>query len=434
MSSYYRIILSFCIVFLFISCSSVKYKSYQKAFDKEDDLIMSAIEYEMSNDIIKASNAYHILYEKSGKKEYALRNVNLYTNAKKYKKAISILLDLYDDNEKDKQLLYLLSETYLQIKDGESSLLYSKKLLNLEKSEQNYLLVANSYIVGFNFKGALEYLEKTYSYNKNVDVLDKMVSIMYLVNNDKKKAISYLESHLRLYDFNQITADKLILFYKEQNNINGVISMYKRLHKRFPDKGYVYELINLFIAINDKKSLVRFLETANVQSSIFKQIHGFINNSKTSFNLTKKLYKKTKDINFLAQSLMFEYEYLYQRKQLSHYRIKKMHNKFKKVLKKSPQPNYFNYVGYILIEHNIDVKTGVKYIKQALKSKPKSPFYLDSLAWGYYKLKQYKKAYKTMEQVVLTTGLDNIEIKRHWDIIKKSVKKKKTKKKKKKKK
>ncbi len=72
--------------------------------------------------------------------------------------------------------------------------------------------------------------------------------------------------------------------------------------------------------------------------------------------------------------------------------------------------------------------------KQALKSKPKSPFYLDSLAWGYYKLKQYKKAYKTMEQVVLTTGLDNIEIKRHWDIIKKSVKKKKTKKKKKKKK
>ena len=43
-----------------------------------------------------------------------------------------------------------------------------------------------------------------------------MVSIMYLVENDKKKAISYLESHLRLYQFNKIIADKLVLFYKEQ--------------------------------------------------------------------------------------------------------------------------------------------------------------------------------------------------------------------------
>ena len=70
--------------------------------------------------------------------------------------------------------------------------------------------------------------------------------------------------------------------------------MYKRLHDKFPNGGYVYELINLYIATNDKKSLVRFLETSNVKSSIFKQIHGFINNSKISFYLTKKLYKKLK--------------------------------------------------------------------------------------------------------------------------------------------
>jgi tetratricopeptide (TPR) repeat protein len=261
-----------------------------------------------------------------------------------------------------------------------------------------------------------------------------MVSIMYLVNNDKKKAVSYLESHLRLYKFNKIIADKLVLFYKEQKNINGVISMYKRLHKRFPDSGYVYELINLFIATNDKKSLVKFLETSDVKSSIFKQIHGFINNSKTSFYLTKKLYKKTKDIDFLAQSLMFEYEYLYQINKLNDSTIKKIHNGFKKVLKKSPHPNYFNYVGYVLIEHNIDVKIGIGYVKKALRSNPKSPFYLDSLAWGYYKLKKYQKAYKTMQKVILITGLNNVSIKEHWDVIQKKAEKKtkrKTKKKKK---
>lgn len=423
MNRYYRYILFYCLTFFFISCSSVKYQSHQKAFAKEDELIMRAIAYESSNDIEKANNIYDTLYKKSSKKEYALKNATLYLNSKKYEKANIVLLELYDNDKKDEIVLYLLSESYLQSKDGKNALFYSKQLLKIKKSEKNYLLVANSYIISSEFKSTLQYLEKTYSYNKNVDVLDKMVNIMYLIDNDKKKAISYLESHLRLYSFNKIIADKLVLFYKEQNNINGVISMYKRLHKRFPDKGYVYELINLFIAINDKKSLVKFLGASNVPSSVFKQIHGFINNPKTSFDLTKKMYKKTKDINFLAQSLMFEYEYLYQKKKLSNHKIKNIHNGFKKVLKKSPNPNYFNYVGYILIEHNVNVEMGVSYVQKALEINPKSPFYLDSLAWGYYKLKKYQEAYKTMKKVILVTGLDNADIRMHWETIKKSIEK-----------
>lgn len=433
MSSYYRLIISLLLSLLFISCSTIKYKSYQKAFTEEDDLIISAIEYEMKNNISMANKTYDILYKNSKKQEYALRNAALYVGLKKYKKAHTILLDLHEINNKDKKVLYFLSESYLQTKDYKNAIFYSKKLLNLEKSERNYLLVANSYIVGSKFTDALQYLEKTYSYNKNIDVLDKMVSIMYLVDNDKEKAISYLESHLRLYKFNKLIADKLVLFYKEQKNIGGIISMYKRLHKRFPESGYVYELINLFIATNDKKSLVKFLETSDVKSSIFKQIHGFINNAKTSFRLTQRLYQKTKDVDFLAQSLMFEYDYLYQANKLSKNKIKEIYNGFKKVLKKSPNPNYLNYVGYVLIEHNVDVEIGIKYVKKALKSNPKSPFYLDSLAWGYYKLKKYKQAYTTMKQVVLLTGLENISIKEHWDAIQQSIKKKKKKKRKKKK-
>ena len=426
MPRYYRFVISSFVILVFMSCSSMKYKPYQKAFDKEDDLIISAIEYEMHNDIAGANQAYQILYKQSGKKEYAFRNATLYAESKKYKQAYAILLDLLAIDSQDKDALQLITETYLQEKDYKNALLYSRKLIKLEKTETTYLLIANAYIVGSKFKEALQYLEKTYSYNHNVDVLDKMVSIMYLVDNDKKKAISYLESHLLLYKFNKTIANKLVLFYKEQKNINGVISIYKTLHKKFPNDGYVYELINLYIATNNKHALVRFLESSNVKSSIFKQIHGFINNSKVSFRLTKKLYKKTKDIDFLAQSLMFEYDYLYQIKKINKDKIKNMHKNFKMVLKKSPHPTYFNYMGYVLIEHNIEVKTGIKYVKQALEDNPESPYYLDSLAWGYYKMKDYQKAYETMQKVILLTGLNNISIKKHWDAIKKSVMKNKS--------
>ena len=121
---------------------------------------------------------------------------------------------------------------------------------------------------------------------------------------------------------------------------------------------------------------------------------------------------------------MFEYEYLDKANKLNKHKVKNIHNGFKKVLKKSPNPNYFNYVGYVLIENNVDIKIGIKYVKKALETNPKSPFYLDSLAWGYYKLKKYQKAYKTMKKVILLAGLGNESIKEHWNIIQKKLRRK----------
>ena len=152
MFGYCRFIVYSFLVFLFISCSSIQYKSYQKAFDKEDNLIISAIEYEMKNDISGANKVYEVLYKKSRKREYAIRNATLYVGTKKYKKAYNLLLDLHELNKKDKTVLHLLSETYLQSRDYKNAILYSKKLLKLEKSERNYLLVANSYIIGSKFQ------------------------------------------------------------------------------------------------------------------------------------------------------------------------------------------------------------------------------------------------------------------------------------------
>jgi hypothetical protein len=44
--------------------------------------------------------------------------------------------------------------------------------------------------------------------------------------------------------------------------------------------------------------------------------------------------------------------------------------------------------------------------------------FLDTLAWGEYKVKNCKEAYKYMKQVVDEVGLDDEEIKLHWEKIK----------------
>jgi tetratricopeptide (TPR) repeat protein len=65
------------------------------------------------------------------------------------------------------------------------------------------------------------------------------------------------------------------------------------------------------------------------------------------------------------------------------------------------------------IDHDLDVKKGIAYIKKVLKTNPDSAFYLDSLAWGYYKLHQCDKAKKIMDKVVDMEGGDNAEVLLH---------------------
>ena len=76
-----------------------------------------------------------------------------------------------------------------------------------------------------------------------------------------------------------------------------------------------------------------------------------------------------------------------------------------------------NYYGYLLIDYNINIHKGIKLIKQALKTSPNNIAYIDSLAWGYYKINKCKEAYKLMKKVVSLTGLGDSEIKQHWEKI-----------------
>jgi len=79
---------------------------------------------------------------------------------------------------------------------------------------------------------------------------------------------------------------------------------------------------------------------------------------------------------------------------------------------------YLNYYGYTLIENNINIKKGMKIIQEALIQQPDNTYYLDSLAWGYYKKGKCQKAYSIMKRVVDEEGLSEPEILYHWNVIK----------------
>jgi Tfp pilus assembly protein PilF len=67
----------------------------------------------------------------------------------------------------------------------------------------------------------------------------------------------------------------------------------------------------------------------------------------------------------------------------------------------------------------LDIKKGMQYIKKALQYAPDSAFYLDSLAWGYYKLHQCQKAHQLFQKIATLQGGDDPEVVKHIKAVEK---------------
>ncbi|MBN2823839.1 MAG: hypothetical protein JXQ76_00830, partial [Campylobacterales bacterium] len=79
---------------------------------------------------------------------------------------------------------------------------------------------------------------------------------------------------------------------------------------------------------------------------------------------------------------------------------------------------YLNYYGFTLIDEELNIERGIELIQKALKNEPTNAYYLDSLAWGYYKKKECDKAYDIIKKLINDYGEFEDEIKIHYEKIK----------------
>ena len=72
---------------------------------------------------------------------------------------------------------------------------------------------------------------------------------------------------------------------------------------------------------------------------------------------------------------------------------------------------------------DLDIKKGIELVKLALEKDPQNLYYLDSLAWGYYKLGDCKQAWEILKQTLDDKEFANSdESKAHIKAIKACVK------------
>lgn len=423
--------LSLSLILFFSGCttsSSVyeKYsdsKSNKKAFEQEDTLIMFALRAEQLGDFESAAKIFQKLYENSDKSEYLYQSLQNLLAIKKNQEVIIIVNeeDLYDP-----QLVRIKIVALVQMDKLEEAKLLAVELVNKTKEVNDYILVSDILVKQQEFDMAMKYLESAYFQDYNELILDKLSIVMYVNLKREKDAIALLETHTRMHGCSIVICKRLIAFYSNENNIDGLLSVYLRYYELDSNPEISHQIVQLYVYKKEYIKLIRFLEKSGSDDNTLIQLYIGSKNYKKAFPLAQKLYKETGNIKYLGESAIYEYESSKNRGDKAF--LIKISKKFDEVLEQDRSTLYLNYYGYILIDHEVDVKKGMKLVREAIESEQNSSFYLDSLAWGHYKLGECKESLGIIRKVITLEGGDDPEVLRHYELIKKCAKKKKGKK------
>ncbi len=399
--------------------------SNAKAFEDEDRYVIWALYAKSQGDANASISLYELLYEKSNKKEYRDEEVITMLQSGQSKRALE-RIEAYrsqlSEGETDVKLERLWIAALMETKSYEQAKLSALALVEQTKEAYDYQQVAAIYLTQGRYEIALRYLQSAYAIDYDEKILDKMAIILYVNLNQKVEAVSYLETHMRLHGCSEVVCLRLGSFYSEENNVDGMLRVYLKLYENTKDEKYAKTIIKLYNYKKEVIPLIQFLEKSGSDDVLLLQLYISTRNYARVVSLGDKLYQEDGDPYYLGQSAIFEYEGSSdkQDKKMIDSVMKKLQN----VIENSQDPVYLNYLGYLLIDHDIDVEGGMKYVKKALESENESPFYLDSLAWGYYKLGKCEKALDLMRRVRKNLGKDDPEVDAHVKQIQQCIKKK----------
>ena len=415
--SWNRIVLTF---FTMVILSTGMTHAKELRVLSEDELIVQGLLFDEYKAYENSRQVFAKLYDDTGAKEYLFREMTASLLGSTHITNSIDRLKIWDDKHPDMiEVKRLLIPLYLTNRQIQEAKVEAQFLIEASDEPKDLDLASNPYLYSGEFKKALALLNKAYVKSSNEDVLMRMTVIMDEYTHERKKAIQLLETHRRmnLMVSNQLYF-KLLSLYVKENNIDGVLEMYIALYSNDKQEQYLTKIIEAYVYKRDIDGAIKFLEENDDNDQILYDLYKSKKYFDKALILAEKFYKKDKDPRWLAEKAILTFEKAKDKnnKQM----IKKVVAYFDKALAQGVDDSlYLNYYGYTLIDKDINIKKGMKIISDALVQQPDNTYYLDSLAWGYYKEGVCDKAYDMMKRVVDMEGLDEPEIAEHWDAIQK---------------
>ena len=410
--SWYRLVFTFIIVFSSTS------QARELMVVSDDELIIRGLLYDEYKAYSNSREIYAKLFNATKEEIYLFKEARASLLGKTHVYESIRRLKEWDDTHPDTpEVQRLLIPLYLTVNQVSSAKIQAEYLLERSNKSIDLELASNPFLYSGEFKRALRLLSKVYETRPREMILLRMVDIMDEYTDERERAIQLLETHRRMNISSNDVFAKLLILYSKKKDIDGLMEIYKALYERDKDEKILAKIIDTYAYKRDTLGAISFLEKYQVGDDLLYDLYKNKKLFDKALLLAKRKYKETKDARWVAEKgiLLFENAKDENDKEM----ISLVVFTFDKALRLGVDDSiYLNYYGYILIDKEIDILKGMKIIQNALIQQPNNTYYLDSLAWGYYKTHECTKAYKFMKRVVDEEGLEEDEIIEHWHAIK----------------
>ncbi len=382
------------------------------AQNTEDAMIVEGILYSQQSPQ-KAAQKWKELFEATNNENYLMEYFYASLKFRDIKEVIKEIKAILA-KKKSKDLYELLASLYAKEGDTKGLLALVASMSNKDISSMYEL--AYLYTIEGNDDKALELYKEIYKKDKSWESLKGVLSTLARtkrLNEAKEFLWKELHHNKALPKDAYIVLLGLIDNKKEPNKALFAI---KHLYALTGDPKYVKSLIGLYIYLKEYDTLESLLEKTHYDNSLLYELYLSNNEIEKAYKLAFDNHQKTKDPKWLAEEAELTYELASIYKALDNRVLNRVSQLFEKAFKAGVvDAEYYNYYGYTLIDKDVDIKKGLEYVKKAVKLEPKSVFYLDSLAWGYYKLKKCKEAKEIANRILKLESMDALasDIKEH---------------------
>jgi tetratricopeptide (TPR) repeat protein len=383
----------------------------------EDELIMRGLLYDEYKSYENSYQVYKKLFDDTGAEVYLFREATVALLSRNHIVESIVRLKTWDEKHPDTiEVKRLLIPLYLTVRQVNNAKIEAESLLEQSTEPVDLDLASNSFLYSGDFKRAQELLNKIYETVPKEEILLRMVEIMDEFTDERKKAIQLLETHRRMNITSHDVYIKLLMLYQKERDIDGILETYKALYLLDDNVEYLSKIIDAYVYKGDLDGAITFLETHKGNNQLLYELYKAKKYFSKALMLADTLYNEDKNSKWIAEKgvLLFEKSEDKNDKKM----IGDVISYFEKAIKLGNDDSiYLNYYGYTLIDKEVDVKKGMQIIQDALVQQPDNTYYLDSLAWGYYKKRDCGKAYELMKRVVDEEGLEEPEIIEHWQAI-----------------
>jgi tetratricopeptide (TPR) repeat protein len=294
----------------------------------------------------------------------------------------------------------------------------SQKALVVSRNSSNasdHLLYAESRLKLSDYEGAAGALKKAYALDFDETTAERIALIEYAHLGKKNEAVKFLKEHIGTHGNSLVIGRRLASLYADGGALGDAAALYEQTYDGFGDPALADEAAKIYLYQQDLPKLTVLLEKSHINEPLLMDLYVKEKQFAKASELALKVYENENNPLYLAQSAVYKYEASADRNDPA--LIADVVDKLKKALEEVDDPLFLNYLGYLMIDHNVDVAEGMGYVRRALEKQPDSAFYIDSLAWGHYKLNECAEALRLMKQVESMIGSDEQEVKDHLKAI-----------------